>query len=95
MAKTSRTFRVKELYENLGIFDLPPTDQHDFHDAIANWRVHYQTEDGRLGLDLVDYHDDKADLNMMAQQFLDQNRNAPNYWRYDKQKLKFDNDAEE
>ncbi len=95
MAKTSRTFRIKELYDSLSIYDLPPPDQKNLHDAISNWRVHYQTEDGRLGSDLVDYPNDKANLNTMAQHFLDQNPKAPNYWRYDNQKLKYDNDAEE
>lgn len=95
MAKTNGPFIMEELYESLGIFDLPALERQQLINSIANWRVQYQTEDGRLGSDLVDYHDAKADLGMMAQQFLDNNRNGPNYWRYDKQKVKYDESADE
>ena len=95
MAKANRTFVIRELYESLGIYDLPAQDQDKLNTLIAHWRLHYQTKDGRLGSDLVNYHDAEADLNTMAQQFLDHNHNGPNYWRYDEQKIKYDQDADE
>ena len=95
MAKVNGTFVMRELYERLGIYDLPTQDQDQLNTLIAHWRVHYQTKDGRLGSDLVNYHHAKADLNTMAQHFLDHNSNGSNYWRYDKQKVTYDKDADE
>ena len=95
MAKANRTFVIRELYKSLGIDALPAQDQDDLNQLIAHWRVHYQTKDGRLGSDLVNYHDAKADLDTMAQQFLEHNRNGPKYWRYGEQKVKYDKDADE
>ena len=95
MANTNRIFVMRELYEDLGIYDLPAQEQDQLNTLIAHWRVHYQTKDGRLGSDLVNYHHAKDDLNTMAQHFLDHNSNGSNYWRYDKQKVKYDKDADE
>ena len=86
---------MEELYKSLGISDLPALERQQLINLIDNWPVQYQTEDGRLGLDLLDYYDDEADLVMMAQKFLDHNRNGPNYWRYDKQKVRYDESADE
>ena len=95
MAKVNRTFVMGELYESLGIYDLPAQDQDKLNTLITHWRVHYQTKDGRLGSDLLNYHHAKADLDTMAQHFLDHNRNGPNYWRHDQQRVKYDKDADE
>ena len=95
MAKTNGPFIMEELFESLGIFDLPALERQQLNNLIANWRVQYHTEDGRLGSDLIDYHNVEADLDMMARKFLDHNRNGPNYWRYDNQKVRFDKNADE
>lgn len=95
MAKANRTFLIKELYKSLGVYDLPAQHQDELNGLITNWRVHYQTKDGRLGSDLVNYHDAEAELNMMAQEFLDHNGNGPKYWRYDEQRVNYDKDADE
>ena len=95
MAHTNRIFVMRELYEDLGIYDLPAQEQDQLNTLIAHWRVHYQTKDGRVGSDLVNYPHAKDDLNTMAQDFLHHNSNGSNYWRYDKQKLKYDKDADE
>ena len=95
MATTSGKFKIGELYKRLGIHDLPAQDQDNLNDSIANWRVHYHTEDGRLGSDLLNYHEAKAELDRMAQQFLDHNRNGPKHWRSDEQKDKREKDTDE
>ena len=95
MAKTNGPFIMEELYETLGLFELPAVERKQLNNLIANWRVQYQTEDGRLGSDLVDYHDAEADLGMMAQKFLVHNRDGPNYWRYDKLEVRDDERADE
>ena len=79
VAKAHRTFVMRELYERLGIYDLAAQDQDQLNTLIAHWRVHYQTKDGRLGSDLVNYHLAKDDLNTMAQHFLDHNSNGSSY----------------
>ena len=88
-------FIMEELYESLGIFDLPTLERQQLIELIANWRVHYETEDGRLGSDLVEYPYAEADLDTMAQKFLDHDRNGQTYWRYDKQKVRYDENANE
>ena len=95
MAKTNGPFIIDELYESLGIFDLPALEQQQLDNFIANWRVQYQTEDGRLGSDLVDYQDAEADLGVMAQKFLEYIRNGPGYWQDDKQNVRYDERADE
>ena len=95
MAETNGPFIVGELYESLGINGLPTSERQQLNSLLADWRVQYRTEDGRLGSDLVDYRDAEADLVTMAQKFLDHNRNGPRYWRYEKQKVTFDKNADE
>ena len=95
MAKTNKPFIIDELYERLGISDLPELERQQLDNLIANWRLQYQTDDGRLGSDLVDYHDAEADLGVMAQKFLEHIRNGPSYWRYDKQEARYDQRADE
>ena len=88
-------FILEELYESLGICDLPALERQRLMNLIAHWRLCYKTEDGRLGSDLVEYPDAEADLDTMAQKFLDHERTGQTYWRYDKQKVRYEEDADE
>ena len=88
-------FRMEELYESLGIFDLPELERQQLINLIANWRVQYKTEDGRLGSNLVEYPHAESDLDTMAKKFLDHDGNGQNYWQYDKQKVRYDENADE
>ena len=75
--------KVKVLCQDLGFIDTD--SQIKFRASVTNWRKGYRTASGIKGTALLgwDSEDERYDLGIMAQQFLESGSNAQDFWPSD------------
>ena len=75
--------KVEVLCLDLGFIEKD--SQKKFRASVTNWRKGYRTAAGKKGTALLDWdsEDERYDLGMMAQGFLESGRNAHDFWPSD------------
>ena len=74
---------LQVLCQDLG-FDTT-VSQRNFRDSVTNWRKTYKTASGKSGTALLDWEsfDERYNLGVMAQEFVETGSNAHDFWPSD------------